>query len=79
MPFLKVLNAVTYIDHCIRNETAYKAIDIAEHLEISERHVFNYLKTMKSEGAPIAYCRKRRRYYYTEPGYFYMGFLKRNS
>lgn len=78
MPFSKVLNAVKYIDHCIRSETARRAIDIAERLEISERQVFNYLKAMKNEGAPIAYCRKTCKYLYTEPGYFYFGFIKRN-
>ena len=79
MPFSKVLNAVSFIDHSIRNETSRNAIDIAKHLGISERQVFNYLKTMKREGAPISYCRKMHRYCYTEPGYFYVGFLKRNS
>ena len=76
MPFSKVLNAVTFIDHCIRNKTSRKAIDIAKHLGISERQVFNYLKAMKSEGAPIAYCRKSCSYYYKESGYFFFGFLK---
>ena len=79
MPFSKVLNAVTFIDHSIRNKTSRKAIDIAKHLGISERQVFNYLKAMKSEGAPIAYCRKTYSYHYTEPGYFYFGFVKNNS
>lgn len=79
MPFSKVLNAVTFIDYSIRNETSRRAIDIANHLGISERQVFNYIKAMKSEGAPIAYCRKKNKYLYTEPGYFHFGFLKTST
>ncbi len=79
MTISKVLNVVKFIDHCIKKETPYKAADIAERLGITERQVFNYLKAMRSEGFPIAYCRKTHKYYYTKTGKFFFGFLEKES
>jgi len=55
-------------------ETPYKVADIANKLGITERQVFNYLKAMRSEGFPIAYCRKTNKFYYTEEGSFFLDF-----
>jgi len=78
MPFSKVLNVVAFIDHSIKNESADNVKKIAEEIGISERHVFNYLKAMKNRGAPIEYCRKTHKFYYTEPGFFHIGFIKKD-
>ncbi|MBN2612998.1 MAG: HTH domain-containing protein [Bacteroidales bacterium] len=76
MTLSKALNILRYIDYCIKSEKSIKAAEIAEKLEISERQVFNYLKEMKTEGFPIAYSRKTNKFYYTEEGFFFLGFLK---
>ncbi|MFO7657378.1 MAG: HTH domain-containing protein [Bacteroidales bacterium] len=79
MTISKALNVIKYIDHCIKNQTRNKAADMAEKLGISERQVFNYLKEMKTEGFPIAYCRKTHKFYYTEKGFFFLGFLRKGA
>ena len=74
MPFSKQINAFKFIDHCMSKKTTSKVSEIARILCISERQVFNYIRIMRDEGAPITYCRKTHRYCYTEKGHFQIGF-----
>ena len=41
--------------------------ELAEKLEISVATVYRYLNDLKTQGAPIKYCRNRQSYYYTQP------------
>ena len=79
MTISKVLNIIKFIDHCIQSESTIRVTDMAKHLDITERQVFNHLKAMKKEGFPIEYNRKMHKYYYSEPGYFYFGFLNESN
>lgn len=48
--------------------------ELANKLKVSESQLYLDLKLMKKLGAPIAYCRRRITYYYTEDGCFTLGF-----
>lgn len=48
----------------------------ASRLRISPRTLYESLDLMKRLGAPIAYCKGRQSYYYSEEGEFTIGFLK---
>jgi predicted DNA-binding transcriptional regulator YafY len=76
MPSERVLEIMSFIDQSIRLHRARSPKEIAEILHISERQFYYYLECMKLFGAPIRYCRVRRRHIYTESGRFFVGFVK---
>ncbi len=42
---------------------------IAEYLGVSDRLIYYYVQVLKKEfKAPIAYCKERKTYYFTEKG-----------
>ena len=58
----------------IRKKATGSPADLAEKLELSERAVFEYIRTMREMGAPIVFCPTRRTYYYEREVKFNMGF-----
>lgn len=63
----KYINRLKKIDQMIRHENTGKPKDLAQNLGISESHVYNCIQELKDMGLPIAYCRIRQTYYYTDP------------
>lgn len=53
--------------------------ELAHRLDLSERAVFEYIRTMKSMGAPIAFCSIRRTYYYERNVRLDLGFHELNN
>lgn len=53
----------------IQRGSAKSPKQLAKHLSISVSYTYYYLKALKDCGAPLAYCRKRKRYYYTNPDF----------
>jgi predicted transcriptional regulator len=66
------------LNNLIKNEATGTPKELAEKLDVSEATVYNYIESLILEGAPIAYCDKRKTYKYTEKGEFVivMGFMK---
>lgn len=57
-----------YVDYLIRAKSTGKPKEFAERLDLSERSLYDLIHLMKNLGAPIAYCKQKKTYYYTEQG-----------
>lgn len=68
-------NRVECLDQLIRQRRTGPARQIAEHLDIRERTVFDLLECMRVMGADIRWCPRRRSYYYLQPGRFCFGWV----
>lgn len=62
------------IDKLVQAMKTGKPRELAAKLHMSERAIFDYLKTMKDMGAPITYSRGRQSYVYSKAGSFKIGF-----
>ncbi|HEX8515207.1 MAG TPA: hypothetical protein VF868_03335 [Bacteroidia bacterium] len=76
MPIDKHIERFEQINTLIRLKATGTPKQLANKLNLSQRHTFAYLKLMRSAGAPIAYCRRSGNYYYTEATRFVFGFFK---
>jgi predicted DNA-binding transcriptional regulator YafY len=63
------------IDRLIRVKGTGTPKQLAQRLHISESLLYEYLSFMKEQGAPIAYCKDRRSYYYICQGGFNLRFI----
>jgi predicted DNA-binding transcriptional regulator YafY len=63
------------IDRLIRVKGTGTPKQLAQRLHISESLLYEYLSFMKEQGAPIAYCKNRRSYYYECQGGFNLRFI----
>lgn len=52
---------------------------LAQRLQISERALYDFLDMMRDLGAPIAYCKQCRTYYYEEDVQFDIHFKKNTA
>src|SRR5690554_5179662 len=60
------IRVIIRIDELIRRQRTGNPRDLAYHLSLSERIVYNYLSFMKTElNAPIKYNNHKQSYYYT--------------
>lgn len=57
------------IHQLVQRRQAQSPQQLAKHLSVSIAYVYIYLKMFKDFGAPIAYCRKKKYYYYTNPNF----------
>jgi predicted DNA-binding transcriptional regulator YafY len=64
------------LDHLIQSEHTGDAQQLATQLGIARSTLFKYLNDMKELGAPIAYCRQRKTFYYRDKGFFMLHFKK---
>jgi predicted DNA-binding transcriptional regulator YafY len=53
--------------------------ELGDKLGLSERAVFEYIRTMRELGGPIAFCSIRQTYYYERAVTFSMGFQLPNE
>ena len=58
-----------YIHQLIQKVNATSPQQLVSCLSLSEPAFYRHLKALKEYGAPIAYCRKRKKYYYTDPDF----------
>ncbi|MFN0013161.1 MAG: hypothetical protein ACKVU2_01320 [Saprospiraceae bacterium] len=63
------------LDQLICQRRTGPARQIAEHLGIRERAVFELLDCMRGMGADIRWCSRQHSYYYEQPGRFRFGWL----
>ena len=64
------------INALINRKNAESPTTIAKKLDIAPRTVLKYIAAMKLLGAPIKFCRKQKRYIYTEQGNFVLSFVE---
>jgi predicted DNA-binding transcriptional regulator YafY len=74
-----LLHRLIRLDHLINHKSTGTPADCAMKIGISERSLYDYLKTLKDMGAPVKFSRGRRTYYYTEGGHFHISFLTREK
>lgn len=55
-----------YMDELIRSESTGTAKELAAKLSISQRHVYNYLKTLNKIGKATRFDRAKNSYVYKE-------------
>jgi predicted DNA-binding transcriptional regulator YafY len=70
-----IFHRITRIDDLIRIRGTGTPSELAEKIGISERSMYEYLRLMKDFGAPVAYSRQRKSYFYKIAGKFTIGFL----
>jgi len=73
---MNFLDRIREMDKLIKQESTGTAYDLSEKLNISKRTVFNYLKWMRQQGAPISYSNKKNSYIYEEDVEFVVAFVK---
>lgn len=56
---------LAYLHELIIKGRAGMPSEIAKRLGIGERTLYRYLKQLRDMGAPLSFCRRRRRYVYT--------------
>jgi len=53
-----------FLQFQIKHQRTGDANEFASKLGISRRTLFNYLETLRDEGAKIKFCRNRKTYYF---------------
>jgi len=67
------------MDALIKRKSTGTPHEFARRMDLSESALYEYLVVLKQLGAPVKYCRRRRSYYYSEVGEFYLEFRKQNK
>jgi transcriptional antiterminator len=63
------IKKIKYFIHLVEKERTGSPKDVAEILEVSERTIYLYVKTLKTEfNAPILYNPFRKSYYFERKG-----------
>jgi hypothetical protein len=70
------LHRIETIDRLIRIKSTGNPKVLAQKVNVSERSLYGILAFMKERGAPIAYCRYRKSYYYEHRGHFSFEFVE---
>ena len=70
------LNRLQTLDHLIKRKSTGTPQQLAKRINVSERTIFELIRSMKERGAPISYSRKRSSYFYTVNGEFNIGFYE---
>ena len=80
MPLRKYINRIEKFDQLVREERTGTPQEFAYKLHISKR-AFHELKTelIDDFSFPIAYCHKRKTYYYTKSGQFKGIFFEKDN
>ncbi|MBN1416841.1 MAG: helix-turn-helix domain-containing protein [Bacteroidales bacterium] len=70
-----LITRLSILNQLIRLHATGNARELAVKLEVTERSVYNYIKLMKSYGAPIVYSKPCHSYIYEGEGNFFIGFI----
>ena len=63
-----IIDFVLRVDDLIRHQMTGTPSQLANILGISERSVYRIIGQLKRCNLPIAYCKRRKTYYYTQEG-----------
>ncbi|MEL6863544.1 MAG: HTH domain-containing protein [Bacteroidota bacterium] len=66
MSFIKQLETIRRIDALIQRKSTGTPEQLAQKMSVSRASIYRYINDLKNLGAPVAYCRSRQSYYYTE-------------
>ncbi len=66
MDLLERLEQIKYTDYLIITRQANSVRELAEKLKTSRRQILRQIDLMRKMGAPLAYDRRSKRYFYTE-------------
>lgn len=75
MPHNFILQFTT-IDKLIQKKATGTPSQLANRIGVSRRTVIEYIKVMRSLGAPIYYSKSRNSYCYEGQGYFNISFIR---
>lgn len=64
MNLLKQINLVEQLDQLIRLKATGSPAALGKRLDMSERKLYRLIAEMKDMEFPIAYCNRRKSYYY---------------
>ncbi|WP_423147018.1 hypothetical protein [Rubrolithibacter danxiaensis] len=64
------------VDFLIRTKSTGSPSELASHLNISQRAMYDFLDVMRALGADIKYCKTSKSYLYTNDGSFSVRFQK---
>jgi len=70
-----IFHRILRIDELIRIKGTGTPSELAEKIGISERSMYEYIRLMKEFGAPVAYSRQRKSYFYKIAGRFTISYL----
>ena len=71
----ELLALLERMDRLIKRRATGSPQVFATHLGISPSTLYTYLDLLRERGAPVAYCRWRRSYYYQAQGRLVIGVL----
>ena len=71
---VQYIDRIQRIDQMIRLKATGNPKQLAKKLNISERHLYQFLSYMREMGAPITYCSYSESYVYTQNVHFDVGF-----
>lgn len=74
MKIKNYLLRIQQIDRLIRQQRTGPPGELAERMGLSESTIYAYLQYMRNTGAPIAYSKKQKTYYYLYQVEFTWGF-----
>ncbi len=74
MKIYHYLYRIQTIHRLIRRRQTGTPAELAQRLDLSESMIYNYIGFMKENGAPIAYSKRTKTYYYTRGVDFSFGF-----
>lgn len=75
MTFLEKLQAIERVNQLIRLKATGSPKELAARLGITRSTVYELIKCMKTMGADIQYCRRRRSFYYGQEVVLKIGFV----
>ena len=79
MRFIEKAMLIERVDQLIRQRRTGSARDLARRIGVSKTTVYDIIEVMKLMGADIAYCAKRRSYYYAQEKILAIGFVDSKS
>jgi len=65
MQFEKYVSRMQYLQELIEKQGTGSPRELADRLGISERMLYRYIEELKASEKPVAFCRKRKSYFYS--------------
>ncbi|NIG53349.1 HTH domain-containing protein [Chitinophaga sp. Cy-1792] len=65
-----IIERLSAIDYLITHKKTGTPLELSKKLRVSERSARQYITCLRQLGAPIAFSRTYKSYYYKEEGYF---------
>lgn len=75
MTFIEKIKIIERIDQLVKMKATGSSQELADRLKISRSTVYELIECMKSMGAEVEYCRKRKSLIYLSDKVFSIGFV----